>query len=62
MWTLGGLLIAVVILIGCVALIAVGTEALKQRGVAIPDWLLKVLAIVAIVVVIVLAIRFLLTL
>lgn len=59
MWTLGSLLIAVVIIAACVAIVIIAT---REFGVKIPPWVISILWVVLVCVVAVVAIRFLLTL
>lgn len=59
MWTLGTMLIAVVIIVAACALAYVGCQAM---GVQIPAWVKQVGWIVLIAVVVVLAIRFVVSL
>lgn len=58
-WSLGDLLIAVVILAACVGLVWI---ACRQFGVTIPQWAVQVFWIVVVAAVVIFAIRFLLTL
>lgn len=58
-WSVGELLIAVVVVGACLGLVYV---ALRQFGVAIPGWVMQVLWIVAVAVVVIFAIRFILSL
>ncbi len=58
-WSLGEILIAVVIVAAAVALVYV---ALRQFGVSIPQWVVQVFWIVVVAVVVIFAIRFVLTL
>jgi len=59
MWDIGSLLIIAVILIGCVAIAYIACRAM---GVVVPDWVMKIGWVIVIVIVAVIAIRFLLTL
>lgn len=59
MWSIGSLLVFLVIVVGC---FAVAFVACRAMGVEIPDWVIKIGWIILIVVVAVVAIRFLLTL
>ena len=56
---IGGLLITIVIIAACAALMYV---ALRQFGIAIPNWVQQVFWIVIVAVVVIAAIRFVLTL
>lgn len=58
-YSIGQILIAVVIIAACVALVYV---ALRQFGVSIPGWAIHVMWIVIVAVVVIFAIRFVLTL
>lgn len=58
-WTIGELAIGAVILLALVALVCVAAAAMK---VPIPEWVTRVIGIVVVAVVVILAIRFLLTL
>lgn len=54
-WSLVDILIAVVVIAACVALVWV---AIRQFGIAIPDWVMQVFWIVVVAVVVIFAIRF----
>lgn len=58
-YTIGQMLIGVVIVAACVALVYV---AMRQFGVAIPPWVVQVFWILVVAVVVIFAIRFVLTL
>ncbi len=58
-WSFEGILIAVIIVAGIVAIVVI---ALRAMNVTIPQWVIQILWIVAIVVVAVLAVKFLMTL
>jgi hypothetical protein len=58
-WTVGEILVAVVIIAACVGVVYV---ALQEFGVAIPPWVVRIFWICLCAVVAVLAIRFLLSL
>jgi hypothetical protein len=57
-WSLGEILIAIVVIAACVALVYV---ALRQLGIAIPGWVVQVFWIVVIAFVVILAIRLVLS-
>ena len=58
-WTFGDILIALVIVLACVGIVYVATQAF---GVPIPKWLIKIVLICVVAVVAILAIRFVLSL
>lgn len=58
-WSFGQILIAIVIIAACVAIVYV---ALRQFGIAIPQWVIHIFWICAVAVVAILAIRFVLSL
>lgn len=58
-WGFGDWAIALVIIVGVVAVV---WAAIKAMGITIPDWLAKILMILAVVIVAVLAIKILLSL
>ncbi len=58
-WGLGEILVAIVVFAACIALVYV---AMQQFGITIPPVLIKVLWIVGVAVLIIVAIRFVLTL
>lgn len=58
-WTIGEVLIAIVILAACIGIVYV---ALRQFGIAIPGWVVQIFWIVVVAVVAVVAIKFLLSL
>lgn len=58
-WSFGDLAITVVIAVAVIALVYI---ALRQFGIAVPAWFVNVLCVVIVAVVIIVAIRFLMTL
>lgn len=58
-WSLGEILIAVVIVLALIAVVYVATQAM---GIPIPQWFIRIVLICVIAVVAILAIRFLLSL
>lgn len=57
-WSFGEVLIAIVVVLACIAVVWVGTQAM---GITIPQWLVRILAICIIAVVVIFAIKFLLS-
>lgn len=58
-WSIGEIAIAIVIIAAVVAVVYV---ALKQFGIAIPQWVIQIFWIIVVAIVAILAIRFLLSL
>jgi hypothetical protein len=58
-WSLGDLLVAVVVIAACVALVYV---ALRQFGIVIPQWVVSVFWIVVVAFVVIMAIRLVMSL
>lgn len=58
-WSLGSILIAIVVIAACVALVYV---ALRQFGITIPPWVVQVFWIVVVAIVVIFAIRLVLSL
>jgi hypothetical protein len=58
-WSIGQIAIAIVVVCGVIALVWV---AMRQFGISIPAWVQQVLWIVAVVVVVILAIKFIISL
>jgi hypothetical protein len=57
-WSLGQILIAIVVVAACVALVYV---ALRQFGIAIPEWVKQIFWIVVVAFVVIVAIKFVLS-
>jgi len=58
-WSLGEILIAIVLIAAGIALVAV---ALRKFQITVPDWFIQVLCIVVVAIVVVMALRFIFSL